>query len=80
MLFFHAGQTVQTEVSVDDLLGELALWLGFGFEVGEHGGREAVVGLHFVGLEHQALSRKTVFECVHGRTLLAFDGLRTRGF
>ncbi len=29
---FHAGQTVQTEIALDDLLGELALELGFGFE------------------------------------------------
>ena len=31
-------------------------------------------------LEHQALTGEAVFECIHGRTLFAFEGLRTRRF
>ena len=53
---FDGSQTVETEMAVDDLLGELALKLGFGFEVGEQLRCEPVVGFHFIGLEHQALA------------------------
>jgi hypothetical protein len=67
-------------MAVDDFLGELAFQLGFGFEVGEQAYCETVVGFHLIGLEHQTLACQAVFECVHGRTLLAFGRLRTCRF
>ncbi len=50
-----------------------------GLSVESSSAGEPVVSFHFIGLEHQALAGKTVFECVHGRTLFAFGRLRTSG-
>ena len=74
---FDAGETVEAEVGVDDFLHDLAFELGFGFEIGEQRGREAVVRLGFVLLKDQALAGETVFEGVHGRVRPALDTLRT---